>query len=180
MGHAESKHHFVDTTRKKVFASTHALPIQRSVTPPLSLHEVAPPTSVPGSADTLSTVTTHRRRQRVEEITQRNPNLDFKLPTQRTRTTTIGYLTVHGTKVECSNQEAHDIVWNAHKNCVDSDIGDAIQMLCERTLRNNHGGFLVVLHHGASTFHFVSYPPSLDGQGVRISVRAVDTDGSNV
>jgi hypothetical protein len=151
--------------KRKRYAST-----QRSVTPP-PITEL-----LPGAAETASTVTAYqRRRQRVQELKARNPNLDFKLPTHQGPT--IGYLTISGKQVQCSNSQAHDAVWDAENNCVDPNVGEVLQLMCERTLKTSRGGVCVTLHKGPETFNFVSHHPHAP-PAVRVSVQMLTESNS--
>lgn len=142
---------------------------QRSVTPP-------PVTELlPGSAEeTASTVSSHyRRRQRIEELQARNPNLDFRLPTAQG--TTVGHLIVTGKHVQCSNDEAREAVWDADANCVDPNVGEVLQLMCERTLKAARGGVCVTLHKGDDVYNFVSHHPRMP-PAVKVSVQLIGAE----
>jgi hypothetical protein len=141
---------------------------QRSVTPPPIVE------LLPGSADTASTVSSHyRRRQRIEELQVRNPNLDFRLPTQQG--TTVGHLIITGKQVQCSNHQAREAVWDPVGNCVDPNVSEVLQLMCERTLKAARGGVCVTLHKGDDVYNFVSHNPR-SPPSVKVAVQVIGAE----
>lgn len=162
-GHSRTVPFLPHAKHKRCYGST-----QRSVTPPPIVE------LIPGSADTASTVSSHyRRKQRIEELRSRNPNLDFRLPTSQGAT--VGHLVITGKQVQCSNSRAREAVWDPVGNCVDPNVSEVLQLMCERTLKCARGGVCVTLHKGVDTYNFVSHNPNAP-PAVKVSVQLIGAD----
>lgn len=174
MGHRSSRH----TAAAHEFGSrvTAWPPQQRSVTPP--------PAQVTED-DSQSTNTAVLRRRRAESLQARNTAFNFRLPPDAAAASksmrVVGHLNIDGQSVCCSNDTVRRIVWNSNEDKVDSDVSEALQILCGATLRGQKGGYHMLLQRGPVSYHFVtSLCPKVSPTTVQVSVRVPNEDGTYV